>query len=313
MRKKEKNHLLGKPVRKPDRIVMIYVLCSSIWIFSSGYIVAAFAKDASNQTTLEIIKGLAFIVVTAIILQLLISRYISTIQKQVQRLNEANRDLNTFIYKASHDLRGPITSTLGLARLASEEIDSEEARWYFEKIYETNGKLDNLLHNLISFISIRSNNISVEKINLNRILGEVIHKIDFDDKIKDSNIYFHLHAINNFYTDSAILSVSLQNIIENALQYTQDIDRKPEINIRSNSDSSNNLILEIEDNGMGIPASILPNVFHMLYRGNAMSRGSGLGLYISKSLLEKIGGDIKIESEVGVKTTVKLVIPSLDL
>jgi signal transduction histidine kinase len=111
-----------------------------------------------------------------------------------------------------------------------------------------------------------------------------------------------------FMSDRWRLKVILNNIISNAIRYRNGRDPVIKVNVDINKDAA---MLAIEDNGKGIEKEHLPNIYKMFYRATDDGAGSGLGLYIVKEAIEKLNGNINIESEPGKGTVVKLEIPAL--
>jgi signal transduction histidine kinase len=118
----------------------------------------------------------------------------------------------------------------------------------------------------------------------------------------------NVNQTGTFYSDRWRLKVILNNIISNSIRYRNG--RDPVINVNVEI-TDRKAFVEIEDNGRGIPNEHLNKVCQMFYRATDDGAGSGLGLYIVKETIDKLQGSIKIESEVGKGTTVRLMIPEL--
>lgn len=111
-------------------------------------------------------------------------------------------------------------------------------------------------------------------------------------------------------TDKTRLKIILNNLISNAIkfQFSQDQSRKPFVNISLEATSSM-YVITVQDNGKGIDEHHLGHIFDMFYRANEYAQGSGLGLYILKESVIKLGGTVEAESVLGEGTTFKIKIP----
>ncbi|HEX8545812.1 MAG TPA: HAMP domain-containing sensor histidine kinase, partial [Cytophagaceae bacterium] len=115
---------------------------------------------------------------------------------------------------------------------------------------------------------------------------------------------------SEFYSDAVRLRIILNNIISNAIKYHRVDQPTPTITIDINIESELSYII-VQDNGMGIGEKDLAKVFDMFYRASNESEGSGLGLYLVKSTVEKLNGSINVESTIGKGTTFKIVLPNM--
>jgi signal transduction histidine kinase len=108
-------------------------------------------------------------------------------------------------------------------------------------------------------------------------------------------------------SDPKRLSIVLNNLISNAFKYQDHTKKEKTISIRTKK-LQHNVILEMEDNGIGIPSKHQTHIFEMFYVVNTDSKGSGLGLYITKETINKLGGDIFVSSRInfGTKFTIRL-------
>jgi PAS domain S-box-containing protein len=223
-------------------------------------------------------------------------------------LKEINQDLNTFIYKSSHDLKGPLASIMGLTNVALNEIKDETALYYMKLINQSVYKLDNTLMNLLKMIHIRENSLENCSVNFKELINEILESLHHMPGF--NNIQFNLNISEvDFKTDVNTLSSVLQNLIDNSIKYQQKYISKPYINITV-SPFHEGVKIEIQDNGVGIPHELQDRVFDMFVRGNQNSKGSGLGLYITKTAVEKLKGTIHLVSESNLGTKFTIYLPS---
>lgn len=231
-----------------------------------------------------------------------------TERKRTEReLQETNQELDTFFYKASHDLKGPLASVMGIVNLARLERNDPQMQPYFDMIEKSVKRLDRTLMDLIELARTRKGNSKLSSINIKDLLEEIInslrhlsdfHRINFELKVD--------HEIEIRADKVLVLSV-FQNLIHNAINYCNH--QSPWIRIKAER-MTQGVRVEIADNGKGIPEHVRDRVFEMFYRGHPDSSGSGLGLFIVKNALDKMKGQIRFETETGKGTTFFVEIPS---
>jgi len=218
------------------------------------------------------------------------------IKDTIKKLKQTNKDLDTFTYKTSHDLKGPISRLKGILALARYENPEAQSDKYLDLIEKTTKEMDILLEKLTQVHNIYNSVIEYTTIDIPTIFKEVMEKIS--PLVEQSKFKFHfdLKQENELKTDEKMLELILLNLLENALIYSDDEKPQQEIKL-STIREDNTFFLTIEDNGMGIPEKQLPKIFEMFYRGSEKSIGNGLGLYLVKVAVEKIGGQLKCETE----------------
>lgn len=226
-------------------------------------------------------------------------------------LKRTNFELDSFVYRASHDLRAPMRSILGLLNLM--EIDKSEAslNQYIGLVRTSINKLDNFIADLTHYSRNSRTAIEPESVNFLQIIDDCLENLKYMDRASRVKIYTDIYGNSAFFSDSGRLAIVFQNLISNAIKY-QDLEKTdPFLKIRVSSGLRNAQIL-IEDNGKGIKQEFLTRIFDMFFRASDESYGSGLGLYITKQVIEKLGGTLAVNSEFGKGTTFAITIPNLN-
>jgi len=218
------------------------------------------------------------------------------IKDTIRKLQQTNKDLDTFTYKTSHDLKAPISRIKGILALARFENPETKTDKYLDLIEKTTKEMDILLSKLTQVHNIYNSKVDYTLIDIPTIFKEVMEKISPLVEQSKFKFQFDLKNENELKTDEKMLELILLNLLENALIYSDD--KKPQQEIKlSTIKKGKTFFLSIEDNGVGIPEKQLPRIFEMFYRGSEKSIGSGLGLYLVKVAVEKIGGKLKCESQ----------------
>ncbi len=226
------------------------------------------------------------------------------------KLQEANHELKTFIYRASHDLRGPVSSLRGLINMVKESAaENKKTTSLIEMIDKSAAKLDNILVELIRTVRVKDQEHEQTEIDLADLINEIIDQHRFLNGFERIHFKIINEDKNSFFSNKYLMTSILQNIIKNAINYQNYSISKPFIHIDI-SDVKEGKKIVIEDNGIGIKKELLNNVFEMFYKANLFSDGTGLGLYLVKIAVEKLKGTINIESQEGKGTIITAYIPT---
>ena len=229
------------------------------------------------------------------------------VKERTKELEFKNQQLDAFVYKASHDIKGPLKSIMGLAKLGLVDIKDEHAHEYFKHIEKSTLRLDILLQDLLQVSKIKNVVIESRLIDFNKIIQEVKDGFENIDSFSDFYIDVQIKQDRDFYSDEKMIYSIFQNLIENAFNYRDHKKRRSSLYIRIEVDKQKSLI-EFADNGLGIDKGLKDKVFDMFFRASEISGGTGLGLYLVKMAVNKIGGRIQVETEITKGTTFTIVI-----
>lgn len=241
---------------------------------------------------------------------------ITELKKSQLRLIDKNRDLqkvnselDSFVYRVSHDLRAPLTSILGLISLMKIETSHEKISEYIELQERSIQKLDLFIKEIINLSRNSRLGITVSKIDFDELLNEIFENQHYTKAAENVNRICVVEENISFYTDRQRLSIILNNLISNSLKYINSYkDSFVKVEVYS---ENNDCVIKVSDNGVGISEVYLPKIFQMFFRATEEFNGSGLGLYIVKETIEKLKGEIKVKSIVRHGTTFKVVLPNL--
>ncbi|MBE7705681.1 MAG: HAMP domain-containing histidine kinase [Cyanobacteria bacterium SIG30] len=215
-------------------------------------------------------------------------------------MNNDKKIIDDFISTLSHEIRTPLTSIKGFAQTMNDNYDllsDEQKKKFLSIIQEQSQRLINLVENVLSVTKIESqtSGIILKEVNLKKIIEDTVEMVKINYKNRDF-IFSYGSNLPTSLSDYDKLQQILVNIIENACKYSPS-DSVIKISIK-NTEKEN--IIEIQDNGDGIEKELIEKIFDKFYRvGNLLTnkaQGSGLGLYIAKTLADKIGAKIEVES-----------------
>jgi signal transduction histidine kinase len=226
------------------------------------------------------------------------------LDKRDKKLDSLNNELNRLIYKASHDLMGPLKTMQGVINLALHETEEDCTKKYLQLLYDTDRKLDQALIALLKVASIQesSNHCFINWDSLlhnaasNALLRTKTRKLNFKVLVKPNIIY---------WSDPTLLEIMMEELIVNSILYNKNEVPKIKVDVWV---YDNMLNLVFKDNGIGFLAEGKEKIFQMFYK-TPLSQGSGLGLYIVRNVVEKLEGEIGYETESNVGTKFFISLP----
>jgi signal transduction histidine kinase len=228
----------------------------------------------------------------------------------ISDLKEAVNELETFIYKSSHDMRSPIASILGLINVANSDVKNlETAQYYFTKIKQQANRLDNILRSLLETTRIQHGDKIIHLIDFNELIDNILESIDYMKGFDEVKITKNISSTQKFYSDKSMLISLFQNLIDNAVKYKKENIKDSFLKIAV-IDENNGVKITFADNGIGIPDNLQKNIYNMFFRATSASSGSGLGLYTVKHCVKKLDGHISHESKEHVGTTFSVYLPN---
>lgn len=224
---------------------------------------------------------------------------------QAKELLRYNRELEQFAYVATHDLRAPLINLDGFVKLfAKKGFVTEEGQKYFSRIENSVDRLKTTMHDLIEVIANRKNaEINISNVSFDHLIQELQSDLELEIEKSGAEITMDFsEAASINYCLSNLKSI-LQNLMTNSIKY-RSAKRDLKISIKTRQlETGNGVCIEFNDNGMGIDPDKKGRVFELFQRLCTEVPGKGMGLYITKSQIESLGGSIEIDSEVDVGTT----------
>jgi len=230
---------------------------------------------------------------------------------QLDELKKTNSELDRFVYSASHDLRSPLKSLLGLSKMIKDDI-SPDNRNQLEQMGMMQSsiiKLDNFIEDILDNSRNARKEVKKKAIDFEQIIDEIMKNLMHIDGADKIELKLEINQKTEFISDRARVNIILSNIFSNAIKYKDNSKENAFIAIIVHC-SNDFATISIEDNGIGIDEKNLGRIFDMFYRATKASTGSGLGLYIAKEAIEKINGTMKIESELTQGTKLSITIPN---
>ena len=235
-------------------------------------------------------------------------------RKQYEELMKINKELDSFVYSVSHNLRAPLRSVLGLINLARMEDEKQGNTFkdYFNMMETSMHKLDETLKEILDYSRNSRQELCIEKIDIQQLLDDNLEKMQFMPGSSSIDKQINIREDAPLYSDKYRISVIFNNLISNAIKYYDPVKEHPTLNITIEV-TKERARLEFQDNGIGIDKEYQDKIFNMFFRATQLSEGAGLGLYIVQEAVEKLKGTIVIDSELRRGTTFTIDIPNSTL
>ena len=233
-----------------------------------------------------------------------------TLQEKNEDLTKINTELDRFVYSASHDLRAPISSLLGLIEVAKMEKDMDSVLQLLDLQKKSLVRMDRFIKDIVDHSRNARLQVVPEPVDFEMVVTNAFEQLQFMEKFGRIRKIINVEQDKVFYTSSTRIDIILNNLFSNAIKYSDLRKDDPYLQV-SIKFADNKAEILITDNGEGITDEALPKIFDMFYRGSGSGSGSGLGLYIVNEAIQKLQGTINVRSEFGKGTEFIVVIPNL--
>jgi PAS domain S-box-containing protein len=231
----------------------------------------------------------------------------ATVEAHLERLKD------DFIATVSHELKTPLTTISGFVELLrNHELPRPEQIPLFDLILDEGQRLNRMIHDLLDLSKIQSGSLSLhlEKFSVAKLVDQVVNP--FNMRCKDTHRFVVEVSPPNgtMVADRDRVVQVLVNLVGNAVKYSP---AGGQVTVRATKIKSQ-WEFSVTDQGMGIPETALPRLFGRFFRVNEQqSTGSGLGLFITKNLVERHGGKISVQSKDGVGSTFTVRLPAMTM
>ncbi len=233
-----------------------------------------------------------------------------------QKLEEANQDLEAFAYSVSHDLREPLRSIQGLAQAVLEDYASQldsVGQNYTERIFSVSQQMDTFIQDLLTYSRLRRNEIPLQPTSLASVLTAVLDRLEPEIRQRQAQVTVE-QPLPEVMGNRITLVQVVTNLLINAMKFvapevqpqvrvwTEEIGRAEKSHPLTSSPSSQGIIrLWIEDNGIGIAPENHRRIFNVFDRlhGSEVYPGTGIGLAIVRKGMQRMGGRVGVESQLG--------------
>ncbi|MEQ8243736.1 HAMP domain-containing sensor histidine kinase [Fulvivirga sp.] len=225
------------------------------------------------------------------------------LEKTLEELHTRNSEIEQIVYRSSHDLKSPITSLDGLLMLM--ETDQDNLNDYLLRAKMASRSMKHILQMMVLYSNSLVSDLSVESISVDDLWQQVNKELQEIEDYNTVKISLDKNK-NEFSGDVARLKMVLFNLIKNGIDFKNKSNARIEVRFNFRSEC---LKIQVSDNGVGIPDYLQTDIFKMFFRGSNYSKGSGLGLYLSKRAVELMKGKMNVVSSENIGTTITVELP----
>ena len=228
-----------------------------------------------------------------------------------ESLIQVNSELDNFIYRTSHDIRGPLVTLKGVCNVALLDVRDEVALDYLRKLDATSGKLNVILTRLLIVNKINLWELEASPIDCVALINQII-ETEKENGIPDNLLIEHeIDANIQLFTDRFLLTLVVENLIDNAIKFYNDSLRiTPFVKITMHQEEGNKVKMCVIENGIGVNPNDKDQIFHLFTRASDRSETGGIGLYLSKMAAERLGGQVILASTSPSGSEFHLILPS---
>ncbi|MDJ1472878.1 sensor histidine kinase [Xanthocytophaga flava] len=237
------------------------------------------------------------------------------LEQTLNELKERNHELDNYVYKVSHDLRAPLASILGLLQLVDMEMlnkdpSTSQIKNYMELIQNRVHKADQFVQSVLMHSKSLNLTIQPKAINFAELIRESYSELQYMKNASAIDLQIEITEDAVFQSDELFVGAVIKNFLSNAIKYQDTAKSHTYVQfvVQTNAREA---VLHIEDNGIGIEDQYQKQIFDMFFRATAQSDGSGLGLYIVRQIVTRLGGTLRMESRWGKGTLFTITLPNL--
>ncbi|KOY85425.1 hypothetical protein AD998_04000 [bacterium 336/3] len=223
------------------------------------------------------------------------------------KLQNVNNELDTYVYRFAHDFRSPLSTMMGLSNLGKMESQKDFIKEIFDKVDLTLEQMDSLLRKLSGLYQVAHQDIVYTTFLLPSLCEKIIKQLSEKLHVRTTDIQYSYQGDEEIQGDKALIEIALENIIENAIVFSSIKPIQIKIEVFVERTGTNHI--RITDQGIGIKLHYQTRVFEMFFRGDETSKGNGLGLHVVQKAIDKMQGEILLESEPNQFTAIELILP----
>ncbi|MEY3441863.1 MAG: hypothetical protein RLZZ519_144 [Bacteroidota bacterium] len=231
------------------------------------------------------------------------------LEEQNEELKKVNAELDRFVYSASHDLRAPLVSVMGILQLMKNAETDDERQKLMQLAERSIKKMEHFISDIIDYAYNARKEVELVPVALDDLIVEIFESFTHGEEESRVEKQLEIQVEGIFLSDRRRLHVVLSNLIYNAIRYSDAKKTDPFVKVTVSGGNGDPFKMVVSDNGIGIPQEYLAKIFDMFFRVNNSKPGSGIGLYIVKETVSKLGGSVAVDSSVGNGTSFTLVFP----
>lgn len=221
----------------------------------------------------------------------------------IQRMAQ---EFDHFVYRAFHDLQGPLASIEGICNLMRMSSSSSDISQYADMISKVSVKMKKALMGMLEAAKINDLESEEVLIDFEEMISNLLTDIRKLPEFEMVSLEYQVQPGIRLQADPTYLHIIIKHLLENAVIFQDTPKKQAWVKVEILQEQSETVIIRVSDNGIGIADAEQGEVFKMFCRKSLKSRGAGIGLYLVKQSVEKLGGDILLRSQVGEGTFVEI-------
>jgi ligand-binding sensor domain-containing protein/signal transduction histidine kinase len=231
------------------------------------------------------------------------------LQKAYADLMHANEELDYFVYKSAHDIKGPLARLQGLCNLALMEATDDSSKEYLSILKKESVSANQVIQKLSHAHELKTLTVEPTPINITKLVSAIIQQLhELHIEAKSIAFTVTIEPDLTITTDRKLLQELLFNLLENSVVFSAKYEARVQVTASKLKDQ---ITFTISDNGIGITDEKTRNdLFKMFVKGSEKSQGIGLGLYITKKTIEKLRGTIELKKSVPGETIFEVTLPA---
>ncbi len=210
------------------------------------------------------------------------------------KLQKSNMELDNFIYKTSHDIKGPLATLQGMCMVALKDVKDELALNYLQKLSETANRLNTILAKLLVINQISNSMIIDNKINFEERIDKALEGLEKGIQAGGIHIKKNIDQKINFISDAYLIENIFRNLLDNGVKFSDEAKKESFIEILV-KETNDNVAISVTDNGVGLNPEGIEKIFDLFSKGGEKAESIGLGLYLVKLSVDRLEGQVSAE------------------
>ncbi len=231
------------------------------------------------------------------------------LRQSYKALQQSNDELDTFIYRTSHDIRGPLASLLGLSEVALFDVTDERSLDYFGKLNQTANNLNEILSRVLDITQVKSTSNFGQEIDFENIIDDILDKRAQLDFFEEIGFTSHIDKGLRYRSDPYLILTIINNLVDNAYKFYNSSTRVESFVKVEISTYKSSVNIKVLDNGIGISKEDTVKIFEIFSKASNRPDTAGLGLYLVKLAVERLKGKVSVETTASGYTEFKVHLP----
>jgi PAS domain S-box-containing protein len=231
---------------------------------------------------------------------------ITLLRQNEMQIRRMAQEFDSFVYRAFHDLQGPLSSIEGICNVMKLSHEPAEVDQYANMIGDVANKMKRALMGMLEAAKINDLDMKKVVINFEDLVNNLLSDLNKLPESAKLDIRYRIQPDILYAADPTYLNIIIKHLLENAILFHNPQAAPSVIDLNIRQDADKQVCIRVRDNGVGIAEEDQEEVFQMFCRKSARSQGAGIGLYLVKQSVERLGGKIYLQSQIGKGTEIEV-------